>query len=63
MGVKRHGQIRVIGVARQGREEGNVGLVVSVSEQGSSQQERDAGCQSWEPQAEKFQLCSKSHDR
>lgn len=63
MGAKRHGQIRVIEVARQEREEGNVGLVVPVGEQGSSQQERDAGWQGQEPQAEEFQLCSRSCDR
>lgn len=63
MGAKRLGQIRVIEVSRQEREEGNVGLVVAVSEQGSSQQERDAGWQGQEPQAEEFQLGSRSCDK
>lgn len=61
MGAKRHEQIGVIELERQGREEGNVGLVVS--EQGSSEQERDDRWQGQEPQAEEFQLCSRSSDR
>lgn len=55
MGAKRHGQIRVMEVASEGREEGNV---VPVSEQGRSQQEGDARWQGQEPQAEELQLCT-----